>query len=385
MRAADWPQFRGPGNNGVAADAALPTRWGEGRNIAWKAELPGRGPSSPIVVGPRVLLTATSGFRHDRLHVLCFDAATGRLRWERRFWATGRTATHGSISGAAPTPASDGQCVYAFFSSNDLICLDLDGNLRWYRGLGHDYPKAGNDVGMAASPALGEGAVVVQVESQGDSFAAAIGCRHRRDALADRPSAAGQLVLAGDSAGRRCSARGRPAAIARRPGRARLADRRTAVAADRELRRRCSSLCVGNRLYVPLNGLTALTLGDGNQAPQVLWEANRLSPGPSSPVIAGGRIYTVAGSIVKCGDAETGKAIWQLRLKGQHWATPVVAGQHLYCLNQDGEARVVKLGDEQGEIVAEHNFGATLHASPAVADNALYVRSDKYLWKIQRD
>ncbi|MCU0981154.1 MAG: hypothetical protein MUF25_18545 [Pirellulaceae bacterium] len=73
-----------------------------------------------------------------------------------------------------------------------------------------------------------------------------------------------------------------------------------------------------------------------------------------------------------------------MRLKGTYWATPVLAGGHLYCVNQDGDMQVVKVGDKEGEVVAEHHFGEPMHASPAVAGNALYVRSDKHLWKIAK-
>ena len=106
--------------------------------------------------------------------MVAIDQHTGKQRWRRSFWATGRTYTHPTSSNAAPTPVSDGQYIYAFYSSNDLACLDLSGNLMWYRGLAHDYPKAGNDVGMASSPAIAGDVVVVQIENQGDSFASGI-------------------------------------------------------------------------------------------------------------------------------------------------------------------------------------------------------------------
>src|SRR5689334_10218427 len=91
LAAADWPQFRGPQSNSVSADKAPPTSWSETENIAWRADLPGRGPSSPIVVAGRVIVTCSSRVQQDRLHVLCFDASSGEKLWERQFWATGRT------------------------------------------------------------------------------------------------------------------------------------------------------------------------------------------------------------------------------------------------------------------------------------------------------
>ena len=179
LLAGDWKRFRGDNGNSLATTAKLPLKWDDSNNIAWKTELPGRGPSSPIVVNDRVFITSSSGVRQDRLHVLCFDAKSGDKLWERQMWANGRTMTHNASANAAPTPASDGTNIYAFYSSNDLICYDLDGNLKWYRGLGHDFPKAGNDIGMASSPVVASDTVVVQVENQGDSFVSAINSKTR--------------------------------------------------------------------------------------------------------------------------------------------------------------------------------------------------------------
>jgi outer membrane protein assembly factor BamB len=137
-------------------------------------------------------------------------------------------------------------------------------------------------------------------------------------------------------------------------------------------------------LLVPMRGLTALRLSDESQAPAVAWDANRLRPGNPSPLIHDGRVYVISNANVRCGDAKTGELLWAVRLKGNHWATPVLAGGHLYCVNQDGDMQVVKVGDKEGIVLAENRFGETIHASPAVAGNALYVRSDKHLWKIAK-
>jgi outer membrane protein assembly factor BamB len=104
----------------------------------------------------------------------------GSIRWQQEFVARGRTNCHPTSAIAAPTPVSDGKYVYAFYSSNDLACVDLDGNLVWYRSLSTDFPKAGNDVGMSSSPIVVDGVCIVQVECQGDSFAAGLSCQDGR-------------------------------------------------------------------------------------------------------------------------------------------------------------------------------------------------------------
>src|SRR5262249_34477876 len=131
--AGDWPQVRGPRAGGGSDEKGLPTNWGTPQGPRGKVDLPGRGGSSPIVVGGRVYVTASSGIDDKRLHVLCFDVATGKKLWERQFWGTGNSACHPKTCMAAPTPVTDGERVYALFATGDLACLDKDGNLIWYR------------------------------------------------------------------------------------------------------------------------------------------------------------------------------------------------------------------------------------------------------------
>ena len=258
--AGDWPQFRGPQSNSVTDDAQPPATWNDGENIAWKVDLPGRGPSSPIVVGDRVIVTCSSGVNQDRLHVLCFDAGAGKQLWERQFWATGRTLSHPSSANAAPTPASDGDSIFAFFSSNDLICLDLEGNLKWLRGLAYDFPKAGNDVGMSSSPLVIGDTVVAQVECQGDSFVTGVDKKTGEPLWRiERPR---EASWASPVAVARGKARRRPGAgaIHHEALGARSGDRRRGVGVSREhatqFRRRwwSTASCTCHRREPPLSG-----------------------------------------------------------------------------------------------------------------------------------
>lgn len=148
--AEDWPQFRGAKVGGVSSKANLPETFdGEsGSNIGWKVAIPGRSVGGAIVVGDQVITTTSDGLEQRRIRLLSYDAATGKQRWEQQLVARGRPYCHPTSANAAPTPASDGKHVVAFFSSNDIACADLQGNLLWYRSLASDFPKAGNDVGM---------------------------------------------------------------------------------------------------------------------------------------------------------------------------------------------------------------------------------------------
>jgi len=389
LAGADWRQFRGTRANGVCDETGLPTQWsdpgnGDTANIAWKAALPGRGPSSPIVVGGKVLVTASSGVNQDRLHVLAFDARTGAKQWERQFWATGRTATHPTSAVAANTPASDGQRVFAFFSSNDLACLDLDGNLLWYRGLAHDYPKAGNDIGMSSSPLVVGETVVVQIESQGDSFAAGIDTatgetrwRVERKRQANWCSPA--LLPGGD---------GRTdAVLLQSPGQVTAHEARTGQVLwtyKADFRDVPSSVAGGGAVFAPSkDGVVALDVSASRGSVSKKWQSSKISPASASLVVHDGRIYAINRSgVLTCGDAASGDDLWQLRLKGAFWATPVIADGMIYCFNDAGLTQVVQLGDKGGKLVASNQLDGKIQASPAVADGSIFVRSDQTLWRI---
>lgn len=113
VAATDWPEFRGSDGSGVAVGETISTRWSRDEGVAWRSDLPGRGLSSPIVVGDSVVVTASDGARQDRLHVLAFDREKGTRRWQRSFWAAGRTFCHSTSAVAAGTPASDGRRIVA--------------------------------------------------------------------------------------------------------------------------------------------------------------------------------------------------------------------------------------------------------------------------------
>jgi outer membrane protein assembly factor BamB len=383
--AADWKQFRGPNGASVSKEKSPPEKWSDSENVAWKSELPGRGPSSPIIVGDRVFVTCSSGARQDRLIVMCLDAKSGQTIWKREFWATGRTLTHPISAVAAPTPASDGKRIFAFYSSNDLICLDLDGNLEWFRGLAFDYPKAGNDAGMASSPVVVGETVVVQIESQGDAFAAGINTstgetrwRVDRERVANwaSPVAVPQPID------------GKSAVL--------LAGSQALVAVDamsgQELWKyemSCSSIASpavdANHIFVPAAGLTVLEMSAGASTPSMLWQSNKINPSQASPIVDGDRVLAMnSAGVLTCAESKTGKLLWQLRVGGSHWSTPVLSGDLLYCLSQDGDARVIKIGAEKGEVLHTLKVGETLQGSPAFADGAMYFRSDRHLWKIAK-
>jgi outer membrane protein assembly factor BamB len=379
--AADWRQFRGTDSTGRAPAGAAPGEFGPDKNVAWKVELPGRGQSSPIVVGDRVFMTANGGPKQTRLQVLAFDVKSGKRLWQRSFWATGPTDSHPKTSMAAPTPVSDGQRVVTLFATSDLVALDRDGNVLWVRGLDEENPGATDGRGLASSPLLVGDTVVVQVECQNNSFAAGIdvatGKNRWRVDRPREPNWTSPIAIPG--------AGGKALAFLQGTTRLSALDPATGKEVwglDRASHPIASSVLSGNVLYVPgEKGLAALEL-QGDAAPKVLWEQPKLNPDTASPLVLGDRVYCLRQSILVAGDLKTGKAVGQLRLKGTFSASPVTAGGLIYCVNESGLAQVVRPDDKDGKVVSTGDLAETLLGTPAIADGALYLRSDKHLWKM---
>ena len=380
---AHWRQFRGTDNRGISQATGVPVQFDAetGENVAWKAPLPGRGASGPIVVGDRVIVTASDGPRQDRLHVLCFDAATGNRLWHRQLWATGPTVVNPFSAVAAPTPASDGELVFAFFGSNDLACFDLDGNLKWFRGLSFESPLTRNDVGMASSPLVVGDVVVVQMESQGAPFAAGIDKQTGRTTWRiDRTHGSmwtSPTLLPGETPdGDLVLLQGRDALTAHDP--------RTGEVAwsfDVPCHSTSSVTTDGTHVYLQAGGLNALRPDRSAGEAQLVWHELKLGSGAPSPLVHDGRVYVLRSVGVACGDAHDGSLLWQLRMKGPFWATPVLVEGRLYCVSHTGLVQVVELG-EKGRIVAQCMLEEGMLGSPAVASGALYFRSHANLWKI---
>ena len=379
----DWKQFRGSDGSGILSRPALPAKLAIEEHVAWKSPLPGRGLSSPIVVGDRVFVSCASGVNQDRLHVRCHAVSDGSLLWERQFWATGRTMCHEKTSVAAPTPASDGSRVFVLFSSNDLFCLDLEGRLQWLRGLTADYPNASNSLGMASSPIVVGNTLVVQSENDSESFAVGIDADNGKNRWRmDRPKAANWTspVVMDDAAnGKKLvilqSSKG-VTAVDPASGEIawNFADGASTIP---------SSVVAGGILLVPSNGITALRPRTADAEPERIWQSSRLRPATPSPVVLGDHLFTVnQAGVVTCGSLKDGDRVWQLRLKGPFSGTPVGWGQYLYFVNEKGLLQVVDTDTEEGEIVSQIDLAETVLCTPALVDGALFVRSDQHLWKI---
>ena len=379
-QAADWPCFRGPEGNGFSVEDSVPTQLRE----AWKSKLPGRGLSSPIIIGKKVFLTASSGNLQDRLHVFCFNADDGSVTWERQFWSTGRTMAHKKTNIAAPTPVSDGKHVYALFSCNDLVCLDLDGNLKWLRGLTRDYPNASNSLGMASSLLVTGRPLIVQVENDSQPLALGIDTSSgiNRWKLVRPKSAnwttANLLPGTGSKGGTLVALQSKDGIDAIDPKTGRTAWSYKGGASTIP-----SSTRMGSMLLIPSNGLTAVKPREDGRSFTQLWRVTKLRPATASPTIANGRIFNVNGAgVITCANPGDGSTLWQLRLKGPFSGSPVAAGKHLYYFNESGHGQIVDASGKEGKVVSKIDLGETILCTPAISNGALFIRSDGHLWKL---
>lgn len=387
--AANWTQFRGPHSSGVAGDARPPAVFDGAASIAWKTPLPGRGLSSPIIVGDKVFITSASGPKQETLHVLCFSAADGKALWDREFRATGRTMCHAKTCNAAPTACTDGKRIYALFSSNDLLCLDLDGNLLWLRGLMVDYPNAANSLGLASSPVLADGVLVIQMENDSDSFVAGL----------DTATGVNQWKIAGPKDANWTS----PAIVreAGQPDTVVISSRDGALALDPKTGRERWKLpapgstipsCTASLTHLaqprPGRGLALWELKGGTTPPAMLWESAQVGADTSSPVFVGERVYSINGAgVVICAEIKSGERPWKLRLEnkgrpGKFSGSPVAAGNTLYIASEDGTLYAVDTTAKEGAISGRLELGDAILCTPSIAGNSIYVRSDGALWKV---
>ena len=167
MRAgAQWTQFRGPNGSGVDASTGYPVEFSPTKNVVWKVAVP-HGQSSPVIVGTRLYLTASEG---DRLMTISLDARTGKELWRRDVKMDRPSSAFKANDPASPTPAADENGVVAFFPDFGLVAYGTDGQVRWTMHLG----PFRNFYGMAGSPIIADGSVVLVCDQQAGAFVIAV-------------------------------------------------------------------------------------------------------------------------------------------------------------------------------------------------------------------
>lgn len=370
--AGDWPQFRGPNGSGVAEEKNLPTKWSDKENVRWKATIPGRSVSSPVVAGGRVYVASASGVNGNKLHVVCFDAKDGKQLWHRELNATGNTGCHPKSSMAAPTPVATADSVYVLFATADLAAFDKDGNLKWYRSLAGDYPKIANQVGMASSPILWNDVLIVPMDSDGESFLAGVDTKYGRNLWkVERPKDINWVTPALRKIGDQTELlfQSRFGLTAYDPGNGKkvwnLATDGSTIP---------SPIPMDDTILMMGKGLECIHVKDNK--PANVWTSQKLSSGSSTPVVYEDRIYNVSGAGVLVSGDKKGQEIWQERLKkGKYWASPIAADGKIFVFNDEGVCSVIKAGGETPTLIAANDIKEEIMGTPAIADGAIYIQT----------
>lgn len=389
IAAADWPQWRGPTADGVSAETGFPVEWDgvKGTKVRWKVPLPGAGNGSPVVLGDDVIVTATSGRHHSELHVQCYDRATGKPKWQTDLTATPADAPFSMFpperGHAASTPVLTKKAVFALFGTGDLVCLDRAGKPVWMRSLTKEYGIIRNDYGIAASPVVADGLVLVQVDHLEGSYLLAADAatgktkwKTARTGVYDN-WATPVVVTVGGVKQIVCLGTKTIAGYD-------LATGKQAWSLD-ALERLCSCTPVvrGEKLFAvsgPSGANVAIDLA-ARPSPKVMWQSKKNGPFvPSAVVVDDLYFFTDDQGTASCLDLKTGAEKWRERIgSGRMRPSPVAAGGHVYFTALDGTTTVVKAA-AGFEVVAKNPLGEEVAASASLSRGCVFLRGGKHLW-----
>lgn len=374
---ADWRQWRGPGGNGTADPAAKPPlTWSETENVKWKAYIPGRGLSSPIVVGDLVIVTTAS---EDGQFVLAYARSDGSIRWKERVHETGLPdQLHRKNSAATPTPASDGKNVYVSFHNSDRVFITaytLKGERLWQRDAGPytcDYRY-----GYAPSPTWHDGKLIVSAEFLEDGFLAAFAANDGRELWRTE-----RKVKTSYSSPIVASIGGREQILLSGATKISAYDPENGGIlwqVDGSSNATCGTMVwSGDTVFAsggfPQQETIAVRVGE---TPTVLWKNNDKSY-EQSLLFHEGHLYAFNdGGIAVCWDATTGEEKWKVRLGGPVSASPTLAGGRIYALNERGITHVYEPNPGKFTKLAENTLGDEGFATPVFVGNEVFLRVAK--------
>jgi outer membrane protein assembly factor BamB len=376
-----WPAFRGQGNSLTRAQN-LPLRWSDDEHVAWTAELPGYGQSSPVVWDGAVFITTMQGENKETPTVLCFDLATGELRWQREFKSSQETPANNYVTRSSPTAVVDADRVVVFFESGDLLALDHAGNTLWQRSLVKEYGPFEGKHGVGSSLAATDDAVIVLANHEGPSYLLAAdkstGANRWKVDYDPRVAWSSPVVSRQD---------GKDLIVVSAAGTVEAYDATTGT-------RRWtfdglsgnnvpSATVVGDRVFVGAQdvGSNVALVPDGQSA-EVAWRSDDVTCNFSSPLYHDGLVYFVNRSgVAFCADAQSGDIIWKQRLGDTCWASPLAATDRIYFFTKGGHSVVIESGREW-QPLAENDLTIDPESrvyGVAAVDGALVLRTGSRL------
>jgi outer membrane protein assembly factor BamB len=419
-KGANWPQWRGPEGQGVSSETNVPLEWGAAKNVLWKTPIPGRGQSQPIVWGKHVFLTTAvegevvpgvekpvykefgpAGRNPDSIavdrrhtwHVIALDRDTGRVLWNRlAHEGLPSDYRHRKSSFAAPTPATDGKLVFAYFGSEGLYAYDFRGKLAWKQNVGKIVTMG---MGTGTSPILHGGNVIIQGDTAADgkgSFIAAYDKKTGRQVW-KTPREGVQIswatpIIVRTKQREELIASGAEFIVAYDPATGKELWRAKGL----ESNAIPTPLTDGEMVFVgagyPKKILKALKLGRSGELKEgegVAWTYGKGTAYVPSSILLDGIVYLMNDKgLMTALDAKTGKVHYEggrVPVPATFMASPVAFGGYILLTSEDGDTYVIKAGPKH-EVVRTNSLGEPVYTSPAIADDKLFIRADKHLYAI---
>jgi outer membrane protein assembly factor BamB len=391
--AETWPQFRGPTGQGIASGSG-PIKWSKDTGIAWKIPLSAQGWSSPVIADGKIILTG-SRKDGDTAHLTAFalDVATGKTLWSIDLFkptAEEMAAMHGKNSLASSTPVIADGIVYVHFGHMGTAALRLaDGDVVWKKQVSYK-PMHGN----GSSPIIVGDLLVVNADAEIDPTIVAF---HRKDGTIAWRTPREQIVrstfsfstpLVVETDGRKeilSAGSGMIGAYAPEDGR--LLWKATYGEGFSVIPRPVVAegiAYVATGYNVPK--LIAIRLGKAAgdvTKTHIAWEVTRRMPKTPSMIATNGQILVLDDTGTLTGlDAKSGDPVWNEKLPGNFSASPILTGDTLYAVTEDGVCYVVKISPDAAKIQFETDLAERTLASPVLLDRALYLRTENHLWKI---
>ena len=410
----NWPQWRGPGGQGVSTETQVPTEWQPDRNIAWKTELPGSGHSSAVVWGDRVFVTAAiegdvvpgaravehtvegkpwvhpesvAADRKHTLKVVALEAMSGRIVWERTaFEGAVHDARHRRSSFAGPTPATDGRMVYAYFGPEGLYAYDLGGELKW-KAI-EKFPTLG--LGTGTSPVLVDRLVIVQRDEDEGANSAIVAYDKETGKEVWRVKRQVQIswgtpVVVTAGGRQELVTNGTEFIIAYDPQSGRELWRTKGVESNA-----IHTPLVGEGLVIvtagyPAKKVIAIRPGDVPDDTRVAWEYSKGTGYVLSNILYDGYLYLLTDNgIVTCLDPKAGEVKYEggrVPVPARFMGSPVAFARLIALTSEDGDTYMLKAGPSH-QIVRTNSVDEPVFSSLAIANGRIYIRGAKHLFAI---
>ena len=398
VRADDWPQFRGPGVQGHSASTNVPLTWSESENITWKVPIPGLGWSSPAIRGDQIWITTALDDGHS-LRAIALDRASGKVLHDVEvFQITEPGSVHAINSHASPTAVIDGDRVFVHYGANGTACMATDGKIVWKT----QELKYKHGHGPGGSPVVWNDLLIINCDGTDiqyvvalDKHTGAVRWKQARQHISEDRKTGKLEVPMAYSTPLVVEIDGRPQLISLGSDEVVAHDPSTGEELWWFTFSGYSNVAMpvfdrGTLIFASGFGtpvLYAIKAGGRGDVTDTatLWSTKKAGVVPLdvSPLVVGDELYTISDSgIAVCYDVASGRPHWQHRLTDKFWASPVWADGRIYCLDETATTTVLAPGTTF-EVLATNKLDGTAKASPAIVDGAVFLRTDKHLYRIE--